>query len=195
MKDTNRTKREFEKGLFKLLENKNYHDITVNEICTLANKTKMTFYRAFKDKDALLAIASINLINTEYDAEYSKILSRETDIEEIEYKSLIATYELVARHYGQITNLTYKGETLPFQIFKRALFDNYSRYMSELINMGGYDLPSDYMSIFCFEGLYETCLYYAEQLKNKKSKKKVKEDMRKVCRLLAKAVVSIAKVE
>ena len=195
MRDITKTTKEFEKALFKLLESKNYHDITVNEICDLTNKTKMTFYHYYKDKDALLAIASINLINTEYDVEYSKILSRETDIEEIEYKSLIATYELVARHYGQITNLIYKGETLPLEIFKRALFDNYSRYMSELIKMGGYDVPSDYMSIFCFEGLYETCLYYSEQLKNKKSKKKVKEDMKKVCRLLAKAVVSITKVE
>ena len=195
MRDTTKTTKEFEKALFKLLESKNYHDITVNEICELTNKTKMTFYHYYKDKDALLAIASINLINTEYDAEYSKILSRETDIEEIEYKSLIATYELVAKHYDQITNLTYKGETLPLEIFKRALFNNYSRYMSELIKMGGYDVPSDYMSIFCFEGLYETCLYYAEQLKNKKSKKKVKDEMRKVCRLLAKAVVVIAKAE
>ena len=195
MRDTTKTTKEFEKALFKLLESKNYHDITVNEICAFANRTKMTFYHYYKDKDALLAIASINLINTEYDAEYSKILSKVTDVEEIEYLSLIATYELVARHYNQISNLTYKGETLPFQIFKRALFDNYSRYMSELINMGGYDVPSDYMSIFCFEGLYETCLYYAEQLKNKKSKKKVREDMRKVCRLLAKAVVAIAKTE
>lgn len=195
MRDTTKTTKEFEKALFKMLESKNYHDITVNEICALCNKTKMTFYHYYKDKDALLANASINLINNEYDIEYNKILKKETDIEEIEYQSLIATYELVAKHYNQITNLTYKGETLPFQIFKRALFDNYSRYMSELINMGGYDVPSDYMSIFCFEGLYETCLYYAEQLKNKKSKKKVKEDMRKVCRLLAKAVVSITKVE
>ena len=193
MRDTTKTTKEFEKALFKILESKNYHDITVNEICDLTNKTKMTFYHYYKDKDALLAVASINLINTEYDAEYSKILSKVTDVEEIEYLSLIATYELVAKHYDQITNLTYKGETLPFQIFKRALFDNYSRYMSELINMGGYDVPSDYMSIFCFEGLYETCLYYSEQLKNKKSKKKVKEDMKKVCRLLAKAVVAIAK--
>ena len=182
-------------GIAKLLEEKNYHDITVNEICALTNKTKMTFYRNYKDKDALLAIASINLINTEYDIEYSKILRKETDLEEIEYLSLIATYELVARHFNQITNLIYKGETLPLQIFKKALYDNYNRYISELINMGGYDVPADYMSIFCFEGLYETCLYYSEQLKNKKSKKKVKEDMRKVCRLLAKAVIAITKVE
>lgn len=190
-----RTKEEFEKALFKLLEEKNYHDITVSEICALTNKTKMTFYRNYKDKDALLAIASINLINTEYDIEYNKILRKETDLEEIEYLSLIATYELVARHFNQITNLNYKGETLPLQIFKKALLNNYSRYMSELIRMGGYDVPADYMSIFWFEGLYETCLYYSEQLKNKKSKKKVKEDMRKVCRLLAKAVIAITKVE
>ena len=190
-----RTKEGFEKALFKLLEEKNYHDITVSELCALTNKTKMTFYRNYKDKDALLAIASINLINTEYDIEYSKILRKETDLEEIEYLSLIATYELVARHFNQITNLIYKGETLPLQIFKKALYDNYNKYISELIKMGGYDVPADYMSIFCFEGLYETCLYYSEQLKNKKGKKKVKEDMRKLCRLLAKAVIAITKVE
>lgn len=191
MRDNTKTTKEFEKALFTLLEKKNYHDITINEISALANKTKMTFYHYYKDKDALLAIASINLINTEFNAEYDKIISEVTDLEEIEYLSLIATYDLVAKHYNQIINLTYKGENLPLQIFKRALFDNYSRYITELISIGGYDIPSDYISIFCFEGLYETSLYYAQQLKSKKNKKKVKEDNRKLCRLLAKAVVSI----
>ena len=39
MRNTDKTKKEFEKSLFKLLSKKNYHDITVNEICSLANKT------------------------------------------------------------------------------------------------------------------------------------------------------------
>ena len=110
MKDNTKTTKEFEKALFTLLEKKNYHDITINEISALANKTKMTFYHYYKDKDALLAIASINLINTEYDAEYDKIISEVTNREEIEYLSLIATYDLIAKHYNQILNLAYKGE-------------------------------------------------------------------------------------
>ena len=192
MENITKTKKEFEKSLFLLLEKKNYHDVTVNEICVLANKTKMTFYRNYKDKDSLLAEASINLINREYDEEYNRILKEETDLEEIEYQSLVATYDLIVRHYKQITNLIYKGETFPLNVFKRALFDNYSKYMSELISIGGYDVPSDYISIFCFQGLYETSLYYAEQLKNNKDKKKVIEDNRKICRLLAKTIVVVA---
>ena len=188
----NRTKEEFEKALFTLLKKKNYHDITINEICDLTNKTKMTFYHYYKDKDNLLAVASINLINREYGSEYEKLLKRETDIEEIEYQSLVITFDLVARLYDQIQNLIYKGETLPLEIFKRALFENYSVGMNEFINTAGFDIPGDYMSIFCFEGLYGSCLYYAEQLKNNKNKKKVKEDSRKLFRILAKAVVSIA---
>ena len=188
----NRTKEEFEKALFTLLKKKNYHDITVNEICALTNKTKMTFYHYYKDKDNLLAIASINLINREYGSEYEKLLKRETDIEEIEYQSLVITFDLIARLYDQIQNLIYKGETLPLEIFKRALFENYSVGMNEFINTAGFDIPGDYMSVFCFEGLYGSCLYYAEQLKNNKNKKKVKEDSRKLFRILAKAVVSIA---
>ncbi len=35
MRDIDKTKAAFEKSLFKLLEKKNYHDITVNEICSL----------------------------------------------------------------------------------------------------------------------------------------------------------------
>ena len=62
----NKTKNKFETALFELLSKKNYHDITINEICALANKTKMTFYHYYKDKDNLLAQASINIINTEY---------------------------------------------------------------------------------------------------------------------------------
>lgn len=192
MKDNSKTKTEFEKALFKLLEKKNYHNITVNEICALANITKMTFYHYYKDKDHLLAEASINLINNEYNEECGKILKRETDPEEIEYQSILATFEMTAKHYNQIQNLIYKGESFPLEIFKNALADNYSKYMSELINAGGYDVSSEYLSVFCFEGLYGSCLYYAKQLKNSKNKKKIKEENRKLCRLLAKVIMSIA---
>ena len=188
----NKTKDQFEAALFELLSKKNYHDITINEICALANKTKMTFYHYYKNKDNLLAQASINIINTEYAEEYKKILAKETDIEEIEYQSIIATYNMIAKHYDQIQNLTYRGETLPLQIFKNALSNNYSNYMTELIINGSFDVPIDYVSIFCFEGLYGTCLYYAEQLKNNKNKKQVREDNKKACRLLARAIVFTA---
>lgn len=191
MKDITKTKRKFEKSLFKLLEKKNYHDITINEICALANKTKMTFYHYYKDKDTLLALASINLINNEYNEEYKKITNKEIDLEEIEYRSILATYELIAKHYNQIQNLIYKGETLPLEIFKRALFNNYRKYLSESIDTGGYDIPADYLSVFCFEGLYGSCLYYCEQLKNSENKNKVKEENDKLCRLLAKFVMYI----
>ena len=193
MNRVNKTKKEFEKALFKLLENKNYHDITINDICDLANKTKMTFYHYYKDKDNLLADASVNLVNKEYNDEYNKIIKRETDIEEIEYQSILATFELVAKHYRHIKNLIYKGETISIEIFKRALFDNYSKYVSDTISANGYDVPSDYISVFFFEGLYSSCLYYAEQLennKNNKTNKKVKEESKKVCRFLAKVSIS-----
>ena len=191
MGNTEKTKREFEKALFNLLEKKNYHDITINEICALANKTKMTFYHYYKNKEHLLAEASINLVNTEYEEEYEKIIKRETDLEEIEYQATLATYELVARHYNQISNLVYKGDRFPAEIFKNVLFENYKRYISSVINAGGYDIPSDYFSIFCFEGLYGSSLYFAEQLKNMKNKKKVREDNKKICRILAKMVLSV----
>lgn len=195
MKNIEKTKKEFEKALFKLLEKENYHNITINEICSLANKTKMTFYHYYKDKDHLLADASINLINREYNEEYEKILKRETDLEEIEYQSIIATFDWVTKHYNQIKNLSYKGETLPLEIFKTALFDNYRNYVSNLVKTSGYDIPSDYLSVFCFDGIYGASLYYAEHLKNSNDKNKEKEDIKKMCRLLAKAVISIVNID
>ena len=193
MRDIDKTKKEFEKSLFKLLSKKNYHDITVNEICSLTNKTKMTFYHYYKDKDNLLALASINLINEEYSEAYKKILKRETDPEEIEYQSILATYDWVAKHYKQIQNLIHEGDTFPLEIFKNALSNNYDKYITEMIKSVGYDVPSDYLSIFFFEGLYGSCLYYAEQLKNKEDKKKVKEDIKKLCRFWAKLIMSATK--
>ena len=189
MRDTDKTKREFEIVLFKLLNKKNYHDITINEICLLAGKTKMTFYHYFKDKDNLLATASINLINKEYNEAYKEILKRETNLEEIEYQSILITYEWVAKHYKQIQNLIHEGDTFPMEIFKNALSNNYNKYITEVIKSGGYDIPGDYLSIFFFEGLYGSCIYYAEQLKNKKDKKKVKEDNKKLSRFGAKLIV------
>ena len=56
------------------------------------------------------------------------------------------------------------------------------------------DIPIEYMSIFYFEGLYASSLYYAEKLKNSRNKKKVKEENRKACRILIKAVLSIGKL-
>ncbi|MBQ6920703.1 MAG: TetR/AcrR family transcriptional regulator [Bacilli bacterium] len=195
MKDTSKTSKEFEKVLFALLEKKNYHDITINEICALTNKTKMTFYSYFKDKDDLLSKASINLINYEYNEAYEKIINKETSSEEIEYLSILETYEWVARHYNQIQNLIYKGETLPFEIFKKALYINYSKFIAYAISSSGIDIPSDYLSVFCFEGIFGSCLYYAEQLKNNKNKKKTKESIKKICRLLAKLVMVVEKGE
>ena len=190
MRNPDKTKKEFEKALLRLLLKKNYHDITVNEICSLANKTKMTFYHYYKDKDNLLALASINLINEEYNEEYKKILRKETDQEEIEYQSILATYDWVAKHYKQIQNLIHEGDTFPMEIFKNALATNYGKYITETIKSIDYDVPSDYLSIFFFEGLYGSCLYYAEQLKSKKDKKKVREDIKKLSRFWAKLVVS-----
>ena len=190
MRDIGKTKKEFEKSLFKLLSKKNYHDITVNEICSLAGKTKMTFYHYYKDKDNLLALASINLINEEYDDAYKKILKIETDQEEIEYQSILVTYDWVAKHYKQIQNLIHEGDTFPMEIFKNALSNNYSKYITETIKSVDYDVPSDYLSVFFFEGLYGSCIYYAEQLKNNRDKKKVKEDIKKLCRFWAKLLVS-----
>ncbi len=190
MRDIGKTKKGFEKSLFRLLSKKNYHDITVNEICSLANKTKMTFYHYYKDKDTLLAAASINLINEEYNDAYKKILKIETDQEEIEYQSILVTYDWVAKHYRQIRNLIHEGDTFPMEIFKNALSDNYGKYMAETIKSVGYDVPSDYLSIFFFEGLYGSCLYYAEQLKNNRDKEKVKEDIKKFCRFWAKLILS-----
>ena len=151
----------------------------------------MTFYHYFKDKESLLAQASINLVNNEYSIESNKIIRRETDIEEIEFQSLLATYELVVRHYDQIQNLLCNGDTLPFEIFKNALFDNYQKYMTEQISLSGYDVPSDYFSVFFFSGLYESSLYYANKLKNDKNKQKAKESNRKFCRFLAKLILSM----
>ena len=193
MRKTDTTKKGFEKALFGLLLKKNYHDITVNEICSLAGKTKMTFYHYYKDKADLLAAASINLINEEYGEAYRKILKKETDLEEIEYLSILVTYDWVAKHYKQIQNLIHEGDTFPMEIFKNALATNYGKYMTETIKTVGYDVPSDYLSIFFFEGLYGSCLHYAEQLKNKKDKKEVKEDIKKLCRFWAKIIMFATK--
>ena len=152
----------------------------------------MTFYHYYKDKDNLLALASINLINEEYNDAYRKILRKETDPEEIEYQSILVTYDWVAKHYKQIQNLIHEGDTFPMEIFKNALSTNYGKYITETIKSDGYDVPSDYLSIFFFEGLYGSCLYYAEQLKNNRDKKKVKEDIKKLCRFWAKLIVSVS---
>lgn len=189
----NKTKFIFEKTLFTLLEKKNYHDITINEICDVAKKAKMTFYRYYKDKEQLLAEASINLVNREYDEEYNKIISKENDYEEIEYQAILSTFELVAKHYEQISNLIYKGDRFPLEVFKNALFENYRKDMADFIDSIGSDIPGNFLSVFFFEGLYNSALYYAQQLKKNKNKKKIIEDNKKLCRILAKVSLLLLK--
>ena len=191
MRDNTKTTKEFEKTLFTLLEKKNYHDITINEICDVAKKTKMTFYRYYKNKEHLLAEASINLINREYNEEYNKILAKENDAEEIEYQSILTTFEFVAKHYEQISNLVYKGDRFPLEVFKNALFENYQKYITNLINTNGYDIPGNFISIFLFEGLYNSSLYYAEQLRTNKNKKQIIKDNKKLCRILTKIDIGL----
>lgn len=189
----NKTKFIFEKTLFTLLEKKNYHDITINEICDVAKKAKMTFYRYYKDKEQLLAEASINLVNREYAEAYNKIIAKENNYEEIEYQAILSTFDLVAKHYEQISNLIYKGDRFPLEVFKNALFENYRKDMADFINTSGSNIPANFMSIFFFEGLYNSALYYARQLKTNKNKKKIIEDNKKLCRILAKVSVLLLK--
>ena len=189
----NKTTFVFEKTIFALLEKKNYHDITIDEICDVAKKAKMTFYRYYKDKEHLLAEASINLVNREYGEGYNKILAKENDPEEIEYQSFLITFELVAKHHGQISNLVYRGDRFPLEVFKNALLENYKKNFADFFNIEGYDIPSNFLSIFFFEGLYNSSLYYAEQLRTSKNKNKIVEDNKKLCRILAK--ISIGLIE
>ena len=159
----------------------------------VAKKAKMTFYRYYKDKEQLLAEASINLVNREYDEEYNKIIAKENDYEEIEYQAILSTFELVARHYEQISNLIYKGDRFPLEVFKNALFENYRKDMADFINSIGSDIPGNFLSVFFFEGLYNSALYYAQQLKKNKNKKKIIEDNKKLCRILAKVSLLLLK--
>ena len=191
MRDNTKTTKEFEKALFTLLEKKNYHDITIDEICDIAKKAKMTFYRYYKDKEHLLAEASVNLVNREYGEGYNKILAKENDAEEIEYQSFLVTFELVAKHYEQISNLVYEGDRFPLEVFKNALFENYQKNFVDFINTSGYDIPGNFISIFFFEGLYNSSLYYAKQLKTNKNKNKIIKDNKKMCRILAKIAIDV----
>ena len=186
MKTNSKTKLKFEKALFMLLEKKHYHDITINEICDAAKKTKMTFYRHYKDKEHLLAEASINLVNKEYGETLEKIIKKETDFEEIAYQSYVKIYGIMSDHYNQIENLTYKGDMFPLEIFEEALLNNYKKYITEQIDLTSYDIPNDIFSIFFFEGLFNSAMYNAKQLKISSNKEKVEEESKKMCRLLTK---------
>ncbi len=191
MKTNSKTKFKYEKALLMLLEKKHYHDITINEICDTAKKSKMTFYRHYKDKENLLAEASTNLINKEYDEAIEKIAKKETDFEEIEYQSILKIYEIISDHYNQIENLIYKGDMFSLEIFEEALLDNYKKYITEQIDSSGYDIPNDLFSIFFFEGLFKSAMYNAKQLKISSNKEKVEKECKKMCRLLTKLEMTI----
>lgn len=196
MNTNSKTMLKFEKALLMLLEKKHYHDITINEICDAAKKSKMTFYRHYKDKEHLLAEASITLVNKEYAEALEKIIKKETDFEEIGYQSYLKIYGIISDHYSQIENLIYEGDAFPLEIFEEALLNNYKKYITEQIVSAGYDIPNDLFSIFIFEGLFKSAMYNAKQLKISSNKEKVEEDCKKMCRLLTKlekAIVGVSK--
>jgi len=163
MNTNSKTMFKFEKALLMLLEKKHYHDITINEICDVAKKSKMTFYRHYKDKEHLLAEASITLVNKEYNEALEKIIKKESDYEEIGYQSYLKIYGIISDHYNQIENLIYKGDVFPLEIFEEALLNNYKKYITEQIVSAGYDIPNDIFSIFVFEGLFNSAMYNAKQ--------------------------------
>lgn len=196
MKTNSKTKFKFEKALLMLLEKKHYYDITINEICDVAKKSKMTFYRHYKDKEHLLAEASTNLINKEYAEAIEKIVKKETDFEEIGYQSYLKIYGIISDHYSQIENLIYKGDVFPLEIFEEALLDNYKKYITEQTDLSGYGIPNDLFSIFFFEGLFNSAIYNAKQLKISSNKDKVEKECKKMCRLLTKlekAIIGVNK--
>lgn len=62
-----RSRRQFRAALLSLLEEKDYHQITVQEIAERADLNRVTFYFHYKDKDALL-VQTIQALYDDLDA-------------------------------------------------------------------------------------------------------------------------------
>lgn len=60
---TNEVKQWILNATLELLKNKNYYDITINEITNRAKIGRRTFYRYFKSKEEVVEVISINLID------------------------------------------------------------------------------------------------------------------------------------
>mgnify|MGYP002517221206 FL=1 len=88
-KEDARSKRDLANSLEKLLELKNYDDITIKEICENALVSKLTFYNNFYDKNELLKFLFARYVN-EITSEIDLLFNYKKD-NKVLYKDIIRT--------------------------------------------------------------------------------------------------------
>lgn len=149
MKQSERSKRWMEDALMKLLSQKAYAEITVTDIAEKAGVSRLTFYRNFETKDAILEYHLDNIFN-----EYVKTLP---DVNLNLEDALIQCFTYWKRYSKDIYILKENGLfPLMYAPFKKNILT-----FADWTNLKNrYD---DYELNFIMGGLFSSMLAYVDQ--------------------------------
>lgn len=120
-----RSKRDLSNALDELLDEKNYDDISVQDITDKALVSKNTFYNNFLDKNELLMYLfkkySLDIFN-----QIEPLLKSDVQFEEIAKKSLICIIDYLSDNYDKFKKMIMNDRS-------KALYWNFYKFIQEIV--------------------------------------------------------------
>lgn len=151
---TTKTQRALMRALLKLLEEKQFQRITVQEICSAASVSRSAFYLHFEDKHALL------LFCLHEERERFKALAKPLDS-----RAFFAMFLGSIKERGALYKnlLLVQGDMELVRIFKAQ----FEAFIAELLEMAGergedFSVPAQVMAAFYSGGLAALVLWWVE---------------------------------
>ncbi len=120
-----RSKRDLSNALDELLDEKNYDDISIQDITNKALVSKNTFYNNFLDKNELLMYL-FQKYSMEIFEQIEPLLNSDASFEEISKKSLICIIDYLSKNYDKFKKMISNDRS-------KALYWNFYKFIQEIV--------------------------------------------------------------
>ena len=119
-----RSKRDLSNALDELLDEKNYDDISIQDITNKALVSKNTFYNNFLDKNELLMYL-FQKYSLKIFSQIEPLLNSDASFEEISKKSLICIIDYLSTNYDKFKKMISNDRS-------KALYWNFYKFIQEI---------------------------------------------------------------
>ena len=173
-------------GLFDMLAEVPFDQITVRGICAYTKVNKMTFYKYHTDKFDVLSKAFRAKLNDDFAQKFgeeSPLAGR--DFESAGYELIRFLFQWCKRYMTQLRNLFTSANQMAYDIAKSIIFKDYYNHLDQVLDFSRFEANRAYVSSYLFGGFIATMESYLRSLRSNPDVEAVERENERFCRFLA----------
>jgi len=125
---------QLENAIFGLLNEKEYKDISISELCDKAWVSRCTFYRNYKDMDDIIYQYFMRKSKTWWDSNYEAFLKEEKNVSISLFEYLLSLKEIILLVYQKGLSQIFEKHIFDSAINGRNIFDKEQSYSSARVS-------------------------------------------------------------